>query len=149
MADYFHMRMTPQEIGAISNLGLAHLGDAVYELLVRTWLCKGGKATAKGLHKAAVDHVSAPAQAKAAGRLLPNLTEAEQTIYRRGRNARVNAIPQRASTEEYHAATGLETLFGHLYLQGDIDRLNELFELIVGDTVLSVPPAAREEPTCH
>jgi len=133
MADYFHMSMTTAEIGAISNLGLAHLGDAVYELLVRAWLCKNGKATAKGLHKAAVAHVSAPAQAKAMEKLLPHLTEAEQAIYRRGRNARVSAVPKQASHEEYHAATGLEALFGHLYLQGATERIGELFGLIVGD----------------
>jgi len=133
MTDYFHMNMTPAEIGAISNLGLAHLGDAVYELLVRAWLCKQGKATAKGLHKAAVAHVSAPAQAKAVARILPHLTEAEQAVYRRGRNAHVKAIPQSASIEEYHAATGLEALFGHLYLQGETERINALFALIIGD----------------
>ena len=137
MTNYFQTSMSPQEIGAISNLGLAHLGDAVYELLVRTWLCKQGRATAKGLHKAAVDHVSAPAQARAARLLLPHLTEFEQAIYRRGRNARVNAVPQGASMEEYHAATGLETLFGHLYLQGETERINTLFCFIIG------------EPPCH
>ena len=132
MTDYFHMNMTPGEIGAISNLGLAHLGDAVYELLIRAWLCKSGKATAKGLHKAAVSHVAAPAQAKAVERILPHLTESEQAIYRRGRNAHVKAVPQSASIEEYHAATGLEALFGHLYLQGAVERINVLFGLIIG-----------------
>ena len=138
MTDYFHLSMSPAEIGTISNLGLAHLGDAVYELLVRAWLCKQGKATAKGLHKAAVEHVSAPAQAKAAEIIWPHLTEAEQAVYRRGRNAHVKAIPQHASLEEYHAATGLEALFGHLYLQGETERLNTLFALIMG-----------EESQCH
>ena len=133
MTDYFHLEMTPQEIGAISNLGLAHLGDAVYELLIRAWLCKQGKATAKGLHKAAVAHVSAPAQAKAAELILPHLTEAEEAIYRRGRNARVGAIPPRATPAQYHAATALEALFGHLYLQGETERINELFAIIIGE----------------
>ena len=133
MTDYFHMQMTTAEIGSISNLGLAHLGDAVYELLVRTWLCKNGKATAKGLHKSTVAHVSAPAQARAMVQLLPHLTEGEEAIYRRGRNARVNAVPKQASHEEYHLATGLEALFGHLYLQGEVQRINKLFAYIVGD----------------
>ena len=132
MTDYFHMEMAAGEIGAISNLGLAHLGDAVYALLVRAWLCEGGKATANGLHRAALGYVSAPAQAKAAARLLPHLTELEQAVYRRGRNTRVNAVPQTATLEEYHAATGLEALFGHLYLQGETGRINQLFALIVG-----------------
>jgi len=138
MTDYFHMNMTKTEIGAISNLGLAHLGDGVYELLVRTWLCAQGKATAKGLHKATVSYVSAPAQARAAERIIPHLTEDESAVYRRGRNARVSAVPKQASHEEYHAATGLETLFGYLYLQGETERLNELFALIM-----------EEEPSCH
>ena len=129
--DYFHMEMTSGDIGVISNLGLAHLGDAVYELLVRAWLCGSGKATAKGLHRAAVGYVSAPAQARAIERLLPHLTEGEEAVYRRGRNTRVNTIPQRANPEEYHAATGLETLFGHLYLRGETERINALFRLIV------------------
>jgi len=138
MTDYFHMNMTKTEIGSISNLGLAHLGDGVYELLVRTWLCAQGKATAKGLHKAAVGYVSAPAQAKAAEKLAPHLTEDESAVYRRGRNARVSAVPKQASHEEYHAATGLEALFGYLYLQGARDRLNELFALIM-----------EEDSSCH
>jgi len=138
MTNYFQMTMLPSEIGAISNLGLAHLGDGVYELLVRTWLCAHGKATAKGLHKAAVSYVSAPAQAKAAEIIAPHLTEAEQAIYRRGRNARVSAVPKQASHEEYHAATGLEALFGYLYLQGALARLNELFILIM-----------EEDSPCH
>ena len=132
MTDYFHMEMAAGEIGAISNLGLAHLGDAVYALLVKAWLCQAGKATANGLHRAALCYVSAPAQARAAAKILPHLTEGEQAIYRRGRNTRVNTVPQNASLEEYHAATGLEALFGHLYLRGERGRMNELFALIVG-----------------
>ena len=131
MADYFHMDMDACKIGAISNLGLAHLGDAVYELLVRTRLCTEGQATAKGLHYAAVQQVSAPAQAKAAEKLMPHLTEEEQKIYRRGRNTRTGTIPQSASVKEYHAATGLETLFGYLYLRGETARIGELFAVIV------------------
>jgi len=133
MSDYFHMNMEARDIGVISNLGLAHLGDAVYELLVRTWLCTKGAATAKGLHKAAVGYVAAPAQAEAIKRLFPHLTEAEQAVYRRGRNTRVNAVPQSASLEEYHAATGLETLFGQLYLRGELERINILFAIAMGE----------------
>jgi len=132
--NYFHMEMAPGDIGAISTLGLAHLGDAVYSLLVKAWLCECGKATAKGLHQSALHYVSAPAQAKAAKALLPHLTEQEQAVYRRGRNTRVNSLPQNASLEEYHAATGLEALFGYLHLQGETGRINELFSLIVGGT---------------
>ena len=127
MTDYFHLEATQETIGAISNLGLAHLGDAVYELMVRSWLCLHGKATAKGLHRAAVHYVAAPAQAERAERILPLLTQEEQDVFRRGRNASPHSIPQNASREEYQTATALEALFGWLYLKGRNDRLNELF----------------------
>ena len=129
--DYFHLSAAQETIEQISALGLAHLGDGVYELMVRSWLCLHGKATNAGLHKAAVKYVSAPAQAKLAHAILPILTEEEQAVYRRGRNSHTAAIPKGASVGEYHAATALETLFGWLYLQGKTERLNELFDLMM------------------
>ena len=131
MNNYFELRLEEDEIRAISSIGLAHLGDAVYELLVRAWLCAHGKATGKGLHRSAVELVKAPAQAARAERILPMLTEEEQVVYRRGRNSRTAAVPKGASVGEYHAATALESLFGWLYLQGRTDRLNELFEAMM------------------
>lgn len=131
MTDYLLTRLTEDEIHTISSLGLAHVGDAVFELMVRSWLARNGKATAKGLHKAAVGYVSAPAQACAAGKLLPHLTEEEQAVFRRGRNTRVNSVPRNASLDDYHTSTALETLFGYLYLKGEKERLNILFDLIV------------------
>jgi ribonuclease-3 family protein len=125
--------MTDDDIKNISSLGLAHLGDAVFELMVRAWLVGSGRATAKGLHKAAVTVVSAPAQARGAEKLMPILTEEELAVFRRGRNTRVNSVPRSATLEEYHASTGLETLFGYLYLKGRTDRLNELFGIIISD----------------
>jgi len=133
MTDYFHLNMTEENIHAISNLGLAHLGDAVYELMVRSWLCLHGKATAKGLHKAAVHYVAAPAQAQRVERILPILSQEEQDVFRRGRNASPHSIPQNASREEYQKATALEALFGWLYLKGQNERLNELFALMMED----------------
>ena len=131
MTDYFHLNAQPDAIRGISSLGLAHLGDAVYEVMVRSWLCLHGKATGKGLHKAAVSYVKAPAQAQAAARLLPMFTEEEKTVFQRGRNAKVNTIPQNASRSDYMHATALEALFGYLYLNGRTDRLNELFSVIM------------------
>jgi ribonuclease-3 family protein len=131
LADYLSIRLTEDEIRAVSSLGLAHIGDAVYELMVRSWLVMSGRATAKGLHKAAVGHVSAPAQARAAGRLMTHLTEEEQAVFRRGRNTRVHSVPRNASLDEYHASTALETLFGYLYLKGQTERLNELFDRVM------------------
>ena len=132
--DYFSPEMTDEEINRISNLGLAHMGDAVYELLVRTWLCCHGGVTSKNLHELTVSYVRAPAQAEAAGKIRGGLTEEEQAVYRRGRNTKVNSVPHNATPEEYHAATGLETLFGWLYLKGEKERINEIFEKIMPET---------------
>jgi len=101
--------------------------------MVRTWLCTTGTSTAKNLHNRAVGFVSAKAQAAAADKVLSNLDEDELAIYKRGRNTHVNSIPKGSTHEEYHSATGIETLFGHLYLTGKTERLNELFNTIVGD----------------
>ncbi len=131
MTDYFSASMTDDELARISVLGLAHIGDGVYELLVRTWLCRHGKSTSKGLHRETVSYVCAPAQAAAMGRLMPQLSENELAVYKRGRNAKVNSVPRNAQISDYHAATGLETLFGYLYLKGNTDRINELFALIM------------------
>ncbi len=131
MTDYFQLSASPETLNTISSLGLAHLGDAVYELMVRSWLCLHGKATAKGLHKSAVHYVAAPAQAQAAERIKPLLTQEEQDVFRRGRNASPHSIPQNASRGEYQAATALEALFGWLYLRGERDRLNQLFGIMM------------------
>ena len=109
----FAPEMTPAQVGAYSTLALAHIGDGVYELMMRT-----------------VRRVNAPAQARAAEAILPLLTEAEHAVYKRGRNAKVNSVPQHADVAQYHAATGLETLFGWLYLLGRTQRLRELFAVI-------------------
>ena len=127
MNDYFDIHLQDDQIRAISSIGLAHLGDAVYELLVRAWLCAHGRATGKGLHRSAVELVKAPAQAARAEKILPILTEAELAVYKRGRNAHVHTIPHNASRSDYLKATALECLLGWLYLQGEQERINELF----------------------
>ena len=129
--DYFHLNTTADQRAAISSLGLAHLGDAVFEVMVRSWLCLHGKASARGLHKATVRYVAAPAQARAAEEVLPLLSEEAHDVFRRGRNTSPHSVPQNASRAEYQAATGLEALFGWLYLQGKTDRLNELFSVMM------------------
>ena len=131
MTDYLNMKFTDEQIQAMSVLGLAHIGDAVFELLVRSWLCANGKTTSKGLHKETVKYVSAPAQACSMEKILGKLTEQEHTAFKRGRNAKVNSVPKNADISDYHAATGLETLFGYLYLKGEKDRINELFGILV------------------
>lgn len=133
MIEYFSIQLPEDEIRAISSIGLAHLGDAVYELLVRTYLCAHGKATGKGLHRATVELVRAPAQAEAAEKILVMLTEEEQAVFRRGRNANVHSIPQHASRAQYQQATALEALFGWLYLRGEKARIEELFAVMMGE----------------
>ena len=125
--DYFKPKMSAAGINRISMLGLAHIGDAVYELMTRASLCEAGHTAAAELHKRTTARVNAPAQARAAERILPLLDEEESAIYRRGRNTHVNSVPHAANVGEYHAATGLEAVFGWLYLQGKTERLNELF----------------------
>ena len=131
--DYFHLQLEKDRLNQVSTLGLAHIGDGVFEVMVRSWLVLHGKATNRGLHKATVSYVAAPAQAKRVERILPVLTEEEQDVYRRGRNTNTNSIPKAASREEYQAATALEALFGWLYLRGQTDRLNELFDRMMED----------------
>lgn len=127
MNDYFDMHLPEDQIRAISSIGLAHLGDAVYELLVRSWLCAHGRATGKGLHRAAVELVRAPAQAARAERILPMLTGEELAVFKRGRNAHVHTVPHSASRSDYLKATALECLLGYLYLHGRRERINALF----------------------
>ena len=133
MTDYFHLNLERDALLSLSSLGLAHLGDGVFEVMVRSWLILRGKAKAKDLHRATVRYVAAPAQAAAVERLLPLLTPKEADVYRRGRNTAPHSVPKAASRAQYQAATGLEALFGWLYLQGRTERLNELFEVIMAE----------------
>ena len=123
----FFPEMPVQDVNKISMLGLAHVGDAVYELLTRTMLCTRANSSVAQLHKQTVSYVNAPAQARAAEKILPLLDAEEASVYRRGRNAKVNSVPHNADIGQYHAATGLEALFGWLYLQGRTERVEELF----------------------
>ena len=131
--DLIKPNMDEKQVGAMSMLGLAHIGDAVYELLTRTRLCGLGVTKVSELHRMTVATVNAPAQAEAAQRILPKLTEEEAAIYRRGRNTKVNSVPQKADIAQYHAATGLEALFGWLYLLGRLDRIGELYAAGTGE----------------
>lgn len=127
MENYFELSLPDEQLRAISSIGLAHMGDAVFELLARSWLCAHGKATGRGLHQAAVELVRAESQAERAGRILPLLKEEELAVFRRGRNAQVHTVPGHVSRAQYAAATAVEALFGWLYLSGRRERANELF----------------------
>ena len=129
----FFPEMSICDVNKISMLGLAHVGDAVYELLYRSKLCTDGHSNVAKMHTMTVSFVNAAAQAAAAEKIAPRLTEDELAVYKRGRNAKVNSVPRHADISQYHKATGLEALFGWLYLQGKTERINELFSEITGE----------------
>ena len=125
------MNMPKQDIDAISNLGLAHMGDCVFEILCRAYLCAKGEKTVDRLHRDTINMVKATSQAAFADKMLPLLNEEELAYYRRGKNAHVHAVPKSCTPAEYAKATGLEALFGALYLAGQTERLNELFKAVM------------------
>ncbi len=133
MENYFEMHFTLQQVNEMTNLGLAHMGDGVYELMCRACLCQAGNHTVANLHKKTIALVKAPAQAAFADKIKPLLTEEELGFFRRGKNAHTHAAPKSASKAEYAKATGLEALFGALYLLGRKDRLQELFDQMMRD----------------
>ena len=129
--DYLHHSMNIQQVNQIGMLGLAHVGDAVFEILVRGKLCEEGHSDATEMHRRAIACVNAKAQASAASCIVPFLTEEELRTFKRGKNTKVNSIPTHTTIAEYHLATALEALFGWLYLLGREERIHELFHMIV------------------
>ena len=127
----FVPQLSEREVNQLNMLALAHVGDAVYELLVRSMLCREKNAAVMKLHRLTVEKVRAEAQAEAVKKILPLLTEEELAVYKRGRNTKVNSAPHHADIAQYHAATGLEALFGWLYLQGKTERIEALFSSIM------------------
>ena len=125
------MDLTEGDVNAISNLGLAHMGDCVFEILCRGYLCAKGGKNVGNLHRDTINLVKAQSQAKFADKLLPLLTEEELAYYRRGKNSHVHAVPKSCTPAEYAKATGLEALFGALYLMGRTERLNEIFKTVM------------------
>lgn len=118
------------DVTTMPSLSLAFVGDSVYEILVREYLCKAHVGKVGVMNKLKVDMVCCKAQAEAVKKILPYLTEEEQGVFRRGRNVNVNSASKSGSIAEYHAATGLEALFGYLYLRERNERLRELFNII-------------------
>lgn len=121
---------TPVSPAGMSGLSLAFIGDAVYEVLVRTLVLEQGDARVQTLHQRAIDYVNASFQADAIKKLMPMLTEEELSVYKRGRNAPSAHTPKNKTEAEYHLATGFEALFGYLWFKGKTDRILELFDLI-------------------
>ena len=108
---------------------LSFVGDAVYGLFVRTYLAEVNRPSGE-LHKLSVKLVNATAQAKAFRIIEPELSEKELSVFKRGRNFHTGNTPKNSTGGEYHTATGLETLFGFLYLSGENDRAKTLFDII-------------------
>ncbi|MBR5991942.1 MAG: ribonuclease III [Clostridia bacterium] len=113
-------------LSQLSPLTLAFIGDSVYELLVREALVLEANRPGADYHAEKLKYVSASAQASAFSVIEPLLTPSELDIFKRGRNAHTTHTPKNMTSADYHTATGLEALFGWLYLAGEIDRLREL-----------------------
>lgn len=115
----------------MNPLSLAFIGDAVYEIMVREYLVlKNNNLSAHKLHLQAVNYVKAHSQNECMKKLQDILTEEEQNIFKRGRNAKSPTVPKNANVSEYRAATGFEALVGYLYVIGNSDRLMELMKII-------------------
>lgn len=119
--------VNPSQIGSIA---LAFLGDAVFSLMVRDALLHSEIMSPNKLHKKAISMVRASAQSEGMEKILPILTEEEEAVFKRGRNVNSTKIPKNAEALDYRRATGLEALFGYLYLKDDKERLNYLFSVI-------------------
>lgn len=118
-----------------SPLALAHIGDAIFEVLARLTVLTDGNAPVNRLHKKARDIVNAKAQAEMYHRIKAELTEEEEAVFRRGRNAKSFTVPKNADLMDYRHATGLEALFGYLYLKGDKERAVALFKLGMAEKI--------------
>ncbi|MFZ0369416.1 MAG: Mini-ribonuclease 3 [Halobacillus sp.] len=122
--------MTMNDVKQMKSLALAYMGDSVYELYVRKHLLESGKIQPQRLHKAAVKFVSAVSQARAVGHWQEEdlLTEEEQAVLRRGRNAKSGSVPKSTNVQTYRYSTGFEAVLGFLYLSGKTERLEDLIE---------------------
>ncbi len=129
-------QISPRDINSYSPLTLAYLGDAVFEIVVRTIIVEEKSSTVKSLHRQSSGLVNAKAQAGLMSRIMNTLTEEEVSIFKRGRNAKSHSVAKNADIHDYRTATGFEALMGYLYLKGEMERLLELIRL--GLTELSL-----------
>ncbi|MDU6854622.1 MAG: ribonuclease III domain-containing protein [Clostridiales bacterium] len=121
--------MNTHKANTYSPLALAYIGDGVYELFIRTYVLSRGNMPVNKMHKASRELVRATAQAKLYHLIENMLTEEELQVLKRGRNAKSISAPKNADITEYRHATGVEALIGYLYLEGRIDRINEIIEI--------------------
>ena len=125
------MEQTRTTADDYSPLTLAFIGDGVYDLLVRDYLVRQANRPVGELNKRKVALVNCESQAAFAKSLMPKLSEKEQAVYKRGRNAAPKCTPKHGTVADYHSATGLEALFGYLHINGEQDRIKELFNEII------------------
>lgn len=123
------LNLKEMNVNSYSPLVLAYIGDGIYELIIRTKIVNMGNVQVNKMHKKSAALVKAATQAAMAKELEPELTEAELAVYKRGRNAKSASTAKNATMIDYRMATGLEALFGYLYLNGEIIRLAKLIEL--------------------
>lgn len=114
----------------MSPLNLAFIGDTVFDLLVREYFVAQANRPVKVLHSLAAKRVCASSQAHAANVIYPGLSQEEQAVFRRGRNAHTSHTPKNSSGEDYHLSTGFECLIGYLYLAGRNERIREIFDMV-------------------
>lgn len=114
------------DVRMYSPLTLAFMGDCVFEIVIRSIVVERGNRQAGSLHKIKSSVVNAKVQARMIEALMEELTEEERAVYKRGRNAKPHTVAKNASVNDYRKATGLEALFGYLYLSGQEDRILEL-----------------------
>ena len=122
------------DVSSLSPLTLAFIGDTVFDLLTRCELVCEANRPVNTLHNMASKRVCAAAQAEAIKRIMPLLSEDETAVFKRGRNAHVGSKAKNASSSDYHYATGLESLFGWLWLKGETDRIKHLYSEITNNS---------------
>ena len=125
--------LEPVDLKTYSPLTLAYIGDAAYELVIRSLVVEQGNAPVNKLHKRSSRLVKAQAQAEAAVKLLDVFTEEELAVYKRGRNARSHTMAKNAEMTDYRMATGFEAVMGYLPLKQDYERMMTLIHLGIGD----------------
>ena len=125
--------LEPVDLKTYSPLTLAYIGDAAYELVIRSLVVEQGNAPVNKLHKRSSRLVKAQAQAEAAVKLLDVCTEEELAVYKRGRNARSHTMAKNAEMTDYRMATGFEAVMGYLHLKQDYERMVTLIHLGIGD----------------
>lgn len=117
------------DVRTYSPLALAYIGDSIYDLLIRTMIMSEGNMPVQQLHRKASGLVKAARQSQMMEKILAHLTEEEERIYKRGKNAKPHTIARNASLSDYHRATGFEAVMGYLYLSGNIKRIVDLMKI--------------------